>query len=263
MSSFMKTTRTRRDGFTLIELLMAISIITILATLAIAVLRGAENDARAARTATIVGNIRTVIQRRMESYETRTMPFRFEHIGVTDVSEMRQIRKRILTEWFRAEMPTSFADLEQFPSTASLGNGNSEVVAAAQRLLLRPPAMVSRLRRSMFFSAPDAAGTATHANDTTFQDAECLYAILNNSWDGDRRGTHFLTPSEIGDTDGDGLPEVLDAWGDPLVFAVLVARDSDADGDVDEFDDRTLDPNRAGELNDFQIAIQSVRGGRL
>lgn len=263
MSSLRRTMRTKRDGFTLIELLMSISIITILATLAIAVLRGAEDDARQARTATVVGNIRTVIQRRMEAYETRMMPFRFEHIGVTDVGEMRAIRKRILTEWFRSEMPTSFADLEQFPSAASLGNGDPEVVAAAQRLRLRPPAMVSRLRRAMFFSAPDATGSSTHGNDPTFEDAECLYAILYNSWDGDRRGTHFLTPSEIGDTDGDGLPEVLDGWGDPLIFQVLVARDSDGDGDIDGDDDRTLDPDRAGELNDFQISVRSQRSNKL
>lgn len=255
--------RTKRDGFTVIELLMSISIITILATLAIAVLRGAEDDAREARTATVVGNIRAVIQRRMEAYETRTMPFRFEHIGVTDISEMREIRKRVLAEWFRSEMPTSFAQLEQFPSAVSLGSGDPEVAAAAQRLLLRPPAMVSRLRRAMFFSAPNAAGVATHANDVTFEDAECLYAILYNSWDGDLRGTHFLTASEIGDTDGDGLPEVLDGWGDPLVFQVLVARDTDGDGDVDGDDDRTVDPDRAGELNDFQISVQSVRFNNL
>ncbi len=225
---------------------MVISIITILSTLAIAVLRGAEDDARAARTATVVGNIRSVIQRRMEAYETRTIPFRFADINVVAMPEMQEIRKRLMAEWFRAEMPTRFSDLEQFPSSQSLGNADPNVVAMAQRMLYRPPAMVSRLRNALFFMGPDTTGGATHTNDVTFQDAECLYAILYNSWDGGRRGTHFLSPTEIGDKDGDGLLEVLDGWGDPLVFLVFAKGVS-------------VDPDTAWELNDYQIEIKSAR----
>lgn len=238
--------RNGRHGFTLVELLMSISIITILATLAIAVLRGAEDDARAARTATVVGNIRTVIQRRMEDYETRTIPFRFADIGVVAMPQMQAIRNRLLAEWFRAEMPTRFSDLEQFPSAQSLGNADPAVAAMAQRMLFRPPARVRKLRSALFFFGPDSMGAATHSNDPTFEDAECLYAILNNSTDGGRRGTHFLTPSEIGDKDGDGLPEVLDGWGDPLSFRVFVSG-------------APINPDAAGEFNDYQIAIESVR----
>jgi prepilin-type N-terminal cleavage/methylation domain-containing protein len=246
--------RKTQGGFTLVELLMAISIIVILSTLTIAVLRSAEDDARASRTKSVLANVRTVIQRRMEAYETRRLPFRLDDVGVTtDLDQMREIRKRMLAEWFRAEMPTQLADLEQFPSSATIATEP----LLAERLLRRPPAMVSRLRRALRFNTPNGTGQATHGNNATNQSAECLYAILQNSWDGDRRGTHFLSPQEIGDTDGDGMQEVLDAWGDPLQFVILVARDSNGDGQVDATDDRTLDPDRPMELNDFQMTVDS------
>ena len=36
--------------------------------------------------------------------------------------------------------------------------------------------------------------------------------------DGNRKGTDFFNESEIGDTDGDGMKEILDAWGNPIEF---------------------------------------------
>ena len=58
------------------------------------------------------------------------------------------------------------------------------------------------------------AWTATH------EDAECLYMILRSIVMDDKTGIDFLRANEIGDTDGDGFYEVLDAFGDPLLFEV-------------------------------------------
>lgn len=270
----------QRSGFTLIELLMSISILAILATLAIAVLRGAEDDARAARTATVVGNVRMVIQRRMEAYETRTMPFRFADLGVSGVSDFadkNHIRKRMLAEWFRAELPTSViatgnhGGLQRFPTEVTQLGGvaaglpappnnsapnSPEIIDLANRMMLRPSSMVSRLRRH-FRMTYNAAGYWENTSfDPQFQDAECLYAILHNSWDGDRRGTHFLRPSEIGDIDGDSFPEVLDAWGEPLNFIILVNNPSTGTN-------APIDPDQPQELNEYQIQIISNRSNKL
>jgi hypothetical protein len=36
--------------------------------------------------------------------------------------------------------------------------------------------------------------------------------------DGDKQALDFFTPDEIGDTDGDGMKEILDGWGQPIEF---------------------------------------------
>jgi hypothetical protein len=50
------------------------------------------------------------------------------------------------------------------------------------------------------------------------QGAECLYLILSGIREGDKGGLEFFKETEIGDVDGDGMPEVLDAWGNPIEF---------------------------------------------
>ena len=50
------------------------------------------------------------------------------------------------------------------------------------------------------------------------QGSECLYLILSIMQDQDANALDFLFPTEIGDTDGDGMLEVLDAFGNPLGF---------------------------------------------
>ena len=221
-----------RSGFTLVELLMVISIIAILASLGVAVLRSAENDSRAARTETIVTKIDNVIQRRFEAYETRTLPFRIDtNMGFED---RRQLRNLVLAEWIRGEMPTSEMDLNNFGDSGAF-SGTS-----------REPAMVKRLRRHF---APSSGVDQNWAAQN--QGAECLYAILKNSWDGDNRGTHFLTPQEIGDTDGDGALEVLDGWGDPMLFSVT------ANGSP--VDPNNVDPANPVTLNDYVFEVISSR----
>jgi len=93
-----------RVGFTLVELLLAIGIIAILASLAVALVRSAEGDARASRTTTVIGNITQVIQRRVEAYETRTLPFRLN--PATSLEDRRQLRNQVIVEWLRGELPT-------------------------------------------------------------------------------------------------------------------------------------------------------------
>ena len=50
------------------------------------------------------------------------------------------------------------------------------------------------------------------------QGSECLYLILSTMKDGDKSALEFFTPDEIGDTDGDGMKEILDGFGRPIAF---------------------------------------------
>ena len=49
------------------------------------------------------------------------------------------------------------------------------------------------------------------------QTAECLYMIVTRGLD-DPDVMEQFSPDEIGDVDGDGLPEFLDGWGNPIKF---------------------------------------------
>ncbi len=72
---------------------------------------------------------------------------------------------------------------------------------------------------------PSAAGAALIAdslNKHTHKTArsECLYALLVGGVGplGSTFSADDFTSKEVGDSDGDGLPEFLDAWGQPLQF---------------------------------------------
>lgn len=61
------------------------------------------------------------------------------------------------------------------------------------------------------------------ANSTAKTDsAELLYAVLNRIWVDGEPALSLLRQSEIGDTDRDGFPEVVDVWGNPIYFRLEV-----------------------------------------
>lgn len=88
------------------------------------------------------------------------------------------------------------------------------------------------------------------------QQAECFYLILSSIRDGGTTGLDFFTEDEIGDADGDGMPEILDPWGVPIYFlrwapgfrsdiqpGDIGTTDGDAgEGNGDPFDPLKVDP---------------------
>jgi hypothetical protein len=50
------------------------------------------------------------------------------------------------------------------------------------------------------------------------QHAECLYLILASTRIDDGNALDYFADSEVGDIDGDGMREILDAWGNPIFF---------------------------------------------
>src|SRR5438046_3713851 len=50
------------------------------------------------------------------------------------------------------------------------------------------------------------------------QGSECLYLILSTMRDGDKSALDYFDATEIGDTDNDGMKEILDGWGTPIEF---------------------------------------------
>ena len=61
-------------GFTLVELLLAMSIIAVLASLALVVIGDAQQDARVGATQARISQLHTLMLERFENYEVRRLP---------------------------------------------------------------------------------------------------------------------------------------------------------------------------------------------
>ncbi len=317
-----------RQGFTLVEMLLVVAIITILATLSLVVLRGAQEDARAARTQSIISRAREVLLDKIERLETRTMPFNIDAvISGANLSQKQYLRKRMLMEWVLAEIPSYYEDLEYFPSLSSrtpdtsVGNNQPQywpddmlngfwASQFTQAVAFRPPAALLGIRRGLKMEPgatppdqwnhvdgdwlpvppyPPSTRNTEYRNDlavladpnrlraSLIEGSECLYAILYNTWYNDQRGTHFLGPSEVGDLDNDGRPEVLDAWGEPMYFLVRRNLEIDINGDgvIDDTDrdvdgnstvdhlDAIIDPSHPVTMADIIIELFSTRSNQF
>jgi hypothetical protein len=78
------------------------------------------------------------------------------------------------------------------------------------------------LRRYVAMAGPSRKNTITGNRNTrdeilANQGAECLYMIITMAC-GDGEARTQFGENDIGDTDGDGAPEFLDAWGQPIEF---------------------------------------------
>ncbi len=200
--------RARARGFTLIELLLVISIIAILSAVGISVMAGAEQDALESRTRAGIERISGVLNQKLEENRYRILPIRM--LPGSTPQEVQALRLQAMAELLRVEFPFTLEQVSPV-GTANPFPQNDTYPVNDPGLNFMRPRMVDRYWAKV--------GNATAAN----QDAELLYAILSLNFDESGQPlSSVLRQREIGDTDGDGALEVLDAFGDPLQFALLV-----------------------------------------
>ena len=183
--------RRRRSGFTIPELLVVILIIVILAGVALAALGAVQQEAREQRARTQIMHLNALLMTRWESYRTRPVPVRVP--PGSSPQNAAVLRLNAIRELMRTEMPDRISDV--MDGTVVLPN---------------PPALQLGYRRRA--TLPGVSWTAQ------FQGAECLYLIIGAIRVGDKTGLDHFQTSEIGDVDGDGMPEILDPWGNPIEF---------------------------------------------
>jgi len=199
----------RRRGFTLVELLVAIAIILVMVTLASVAASAARTSAKIAATRTLVSQLANILAQQMRTYDTMAVapPASFPS-GITTHAAYRvwYIRRNLLS----ADMPNDWFDVQASFNQDQLWTAPSP--GSATRF---PLTSTQRAYRAWYASRTASPPTATWA------EAECLFLIVMVGGIADCLACEGMRTSMIGDTDSDGAPEFLDAWGNPIGFVLL------------------------------------------
>ncbi len=214
--------KTLRDGFTLIELLMVIAIIGLLMTFSVAVMYGITDQASEEATVTTIQKVNRLLELRVESFdrafpavqaEWRTRFIDYLAAGVAADQNVPVLRVRNLLQRFAADSPVwdilakKVAFRYEFPQRFDdllFGGGND----------VNGNGLPDNLEASL------SENQWTYKPDRVAESSELLYFFLfhsGNFGSAVNSRDDFLA-KEIADTDGDGLPEFVDAWGQPLRF---------------------------------------------
>jgi len=175
-----------RGAFTLTELLVTVTILGILAGLIFTAINTARQKARIAKTKATIAKLHTIVMERYESYSRRRVSI--DTAGMT-AAQARLARLRAIRDVMRMEMPECPLDITEPPKVAGLAR----------------PAL-SQAYLAKYNASPPTP---------TYNVAETFYMWITMSQP-EARGQ--FAENEIGDTDGDGWPEFIDAWGNPIMF---------------------------------------------
>lgn len=179
------------SGFTLVELMVVATVIAILATLSAAGLAATRQRVRADKTRNTIRKLHEIIVGHHESYLRRRVPF---IASATDhrangLAKLEAVRRLMVYE-----MPDCWADVAA--STAA-------VRSLAPYLQTGPVLGYADSRPARITPA--------------LEGAECLYMIVSRGGIEPDLMEQFRS-DEIGDTNGNGAPEFLDGWGNPIGF---------------------------------------------
>lgn len=206
---FSSATHEQRPAFTLVELLVVITIIVILLSLTAAGTFRILDSSRSSATETLIQAVDQLLKKAwdkvVEDAKKEPIPPAVLNFASGDANRARVIWIKLrLIEAF----PQSYAEILQAPlyQQYSFGSTPLPLIPSGQHHYL--PTYQRKLKQ---FNITIDNGARGHS-------AACLLMALTEINRGS--GTSLNADQfRIGDTDGDGLPEFLDAWGNPLFFA--------------------------------------------
>ena len=223
-------------GFTLVELLVTVTIISILAAAMLGAVGAARESARHAKTKSTITKLHLIVMEQYESYRTRRIPLNTAQMAPRSAA---RVRLAAIRQTMRLEMPERWMDLAPTPTATNpnpkvglidaLPDSPNQLLDASNNPLfsIPVPAVASAYRRryqqavwrisqGMFPDSSDSFRDSWQERLSRYGSAECLYMIVTMAGGADARDQ--FNDSEIGDADGDTLPEFHDAWGNPILF---------------------------------------------
>ncbi|MCC7336128.1 MAG: type II secretion system protein [Pirellulaceae bacterium] len=219
----------RRPSFTLVELLVVIAIIAIMAGMVMFTLASAQQDALRTRTRGTIDKINQVILERWEGYRYRSvkLPITSEMLQRKQVTPrgVAKLRSLFLKDMMRMELPDNYVDLAYTPTELTLTGPPDLYLGVPPMTFKSSPGREYNVLRNYFkvgrpIVESDPAATlveyTTQVWTTRYQASECLYAIVAHSTSGGGSALEGFVASEIGDVNGNGFPEFIDAWGEPI-----------------------------------------------
>ena len=268
-----------RPSFTLVELLVVIVIISILAGMTMMALAGAQRDAEISKTQSTIRKINEVVLAKWEEFASRALPIELPGIVMRPSAsaggrvpvygqEIARMRLVALRDLMRMEMPDRITDIYYRPTLLHLevvydstNRGLYPHPSAGVRALtnLPYPSLWSNYREKFFVPptpvlstpyAPQFVGTFQPAWNPLNANAELLYFIVASSSSNGIGGLEQFRDSEIGDTDQDGYPEFVDAWGQPIRWIRWPAGADWSSINVSAADDARISENRGGDAMD-------------
>jgi len=232
-----------RLGFTLVEMLFVIAIIAVLASMAAGVLGKAKKDAQIAATRSRITQLEAIMQTVIEEQEVRRLPGNLAGFGGTAPgvrTRVRNLNRRVAAALLLAEFPVAQVDANG-DFIPNMGLGQLAPNDAPRNILLSDgnegnfrdfaqevPGVNDANQTFIEFldsiSTAEMAFWQSRAGDSTLNEpGEYLYLILSRINVGGISALESLgsNSSIVGDPDGDGNPDIIDAFGDSMQLRIV------------------------------------------
>jgi hypothetical protein len=208
--------------------LITITIISILAALVLGVAAVAAEKARENHSRHVVTRLHTLLTQFYDSFKTRRVRLDQDVLQAIQDADFRnnfdrgralaEARLYALREIMLLEIPDRWSDV----LLQDIGTGQVPIFSAKEPLYLNERTDLAnvylrRYRRLIGHKNSISGEDNTPGDIRLNQGAECLYMVITLAT-GDGEARSQFAEKSIGDTDGDGAPEFLDGWGNPIEF---------------------------------------------